>query len=60
MCCYPGGDGGEQLEESSQALQLSLCDASDGWMAILGDVRAGNIPSQVLMVQHEGMEQVLP
>lgn len=63
MCvcrCYPGSDGGEQLEERCQTLQLSLSDASDGWMAILGEVCTGNIPSQVLMIHHEGMEQVLP
>lgn len=49
---YPCDDSGEQLEEGSEAIQLSLSDPSDGRVAILHAVGAGHVSSQVLVVEH--------
>lgn len=57
---YPGDDSGKQLEERSEAIQLSLSDASDGWVAVLRAVGIGHVTSQVLVVEHERVKKVLP
>lgn len=57
---YPGDDSGKQLEERSEAIQLSLSDASDGWMAVLCAVGIGHVTSKVLVVEHERVKKVLP
>lgn len=57
---YPCNDGGQQLQKRCHSLQLSLRDASNGRVAVLCRVRIGDVSSQVLMVQHERVEEMLP
>lgn len=57
---YPCDDGGEQLQKRCESLQLSLGDASHGWVAVLRGVWVWDVSSQVLVVQHEGVEEMLP
>lgn len=64
-CCrpphpYPCDDGGEQLQEGGQRLQLSLGDASERRVAVLRRVRVRQVSPQVLVVEHEGVKKVFP
>lgn len=56
---YPGNDGAEQLQERGQAVQLPLCDAPYWRDVVVRDICFRQVSAQVLMVQHEGVEEVL-
>lgn len=57
---YPCDDGGEQLQEGGESFQLSLGDASEGWVAELCCVWVWKVSPQVLMVEHQGVKKVFP
>ena len=58
---YPGDDGGEQLQVGGEPVHLSLGDPAGGRVAVEGGgLRAGEVPTQVLVVQHQRVKQQLP
>jgi len=58
---HPSDDGGEQLQEGGESVHLPLGDAPGGRLAVVGrSVGVGHVSPQVLVVEHQRVEEVLP